>query len=469
MSNENKSWCPLPWLGVSIRNNGDYRVCCNANSSASKGLLRSNDGKILNANFAQLSDVRNSEQLKEIRRHMLRGERHETCIRCNREDDAGVRSRRLYEKEFWREKFELKDAIASAEADGSLNEKRSPVGYYDIRFGNLCNLKCRMCGPTDSSLWYKEHYETNGPTFVDSSSTVKLENMLGTIRVEGFNPYGWHESEKFWKETEENLSNVQLMYLVGGEPLLIERHYELLEKLISLGRAKNVILDYNSNIVLLPPRALALWKNFKEVRLGCSIDGYGKINEYIRHPSKWANTEKNLDILDAAEGNLKVWITTTVQIYNVFYLTDLIKWKIERKFRLINNQQNSPWVTTHPLHTAKHFNIKALTPKLKSLVASKFDDFFINWFLPYAHENFSEAERPRLIENMNRLLGGYKSFMYQDDLSALLPKFWKTTQEMDRYRNQSFLETMPEFAEPLLEELQALGGPLPGQLETAPN
>lgn len=455
----NKSYCPVPWKGVNVRNNGDFRVCCHANTSSHKGILRKPDGTAFHAARDELQAARNSPLLQEIRSAMLAGKRHETCLRCNSEDDAGVNSRRAYETEFWNnESFTLEQASALTSQDGSISTENVPVGYYDLRFGNLCNLKCRMCGPADSSFWHKEYFETMGKGFQETSGRVALENVHGRVRVQGTNPYDWHESPHFWEQIEANLDGVKQMHTVGGEPLLIERHYELLRRLVNSGKAKDVIVDYNSNITVVPQKALALWKEFKEVRIGASIDGYGKINEYIRHPSKWETTENNLDLLDQAEGNFNVWITTTVQIYNIFYLTDFLRWKIERNFRRVNKNPSYPFVNAHPLHNPKHFHIAALPASVKEMVVRKFERFYTQWFLPYTMDSaLSELEKKNNLEAMRALLGGYTNMMRQQDLSEHLPEFWRVTASMDRYRGENFFETMPEIAYPISDALKAKG------------
>lgn len=451
MAEPKQNWCPIPWKGLNIRNNGDFRVCCHANSSGNKGTLKDSEGNILNARTADLNQVRNSPLLKEIRTKMLRNERHETCLRCNTEDDTGIRSRRTYETEFWSKSFGMEEAKESTGSDGSIFTQLD-IGHLDIRFGNLCNLKCRMCGPTDSSFWQKEHFETISPFFHDTSGKVHLENRAGKIQIQGENPYEWYLSDHFWNQMEKNLSGVQKIYCVGGEPLLIDRHFDLLKKLVESGHSKNVIMDYNSNITVIPPKALELWKHFKEVRVGASLDGVGKINDYIRNPSKWAVAERNLDLLDKIEGNITVWIAATIQIYNIYYLTDFLKWRIEKNFARVNNIPRAPFLTTHPLHTPKHFSIKALPPQVKIMVAEKFEHFYQNWFLPYMSQaEITPQKRQIWMSKMKPLLDGYRDLMNSEDLSHHLPQFLAATQRMDQHRKESFAETMPEIAIPIYE------------------
>jgi len=97
----NKAWCPLPWLGLNVRNNGDVRVCCNANVSVNQGLISKPDGTYYNLGKDKIQDFRNADLMKEIRISMLDGKYHESCVRCQREAESGMESRADWEREIW--------------------------------------------------------------------------------------------------------------------------------------------------------------------------------------------------------------------------------------------------------------------------------------------------------------------------------------------------------------------------------
>jgi hypothetical protein len=304
----------------------------------------------------------------------------------------------------------------------------------------------------------KEQFETKGAEFQDSSGTIRLENVEGNVSIQGENPYDWHKHPAFWEQIEGNLGGLRKIYTVGGEPLLIDRHYDLLRLLIDKGRSQNVIIEYNSNITVIPSRAMELWKSFKEVRIGASIDGYGKINDYIRHPSRWETIEKNLSLLDAADAPLKLWIATTAQAYNIYYLTDLLKWKILKNFGRVNTSPHAPFLKLHPLHKPAHFSVQALPEEVKRATEARFADFQKSWFLPHLHESgLPKEEKAGLARQMSQLLGGYLTLMRKKDLSDLLPTFWRETTIMDAYRKESFQEVMPEIAGPIVSHLRRNG------------
>ena len=105
----------------------------------------------------------------------------------------------------------------------------------------------------------------------------------------------WPETnESFWEDFENISTDLKVLEFYGGEPLLIERHYDILEKLVESGRSKEMTLLYNTNGSVYPDKGVDIWKHFDRVLLSFSFDGVGKQFEYIRHPAKW---DRALEIL----------------------------------------------------------------------------------------------------------------------------------------------------------------------------
>ena len=437
-----KTWCPLPWIFQAVRNNGDIRVCCQANPSKSRGLLKKDNGKVYNAARDNLSEAFNSPTLRDIRLKMLKGERPEQCIRCQKEESNGIRSRRIYESEQWKDFLSFQKAVQITDKEGYT--LKQPVVYYDLRFGNRCNLKCRMCGPTDSDFWYSDHVKIQGSNkFKDSHGVVELvQNRRGLYQTKN-KDYDWVDSPIFWKQIKSNAKNIKHLYIVGGEPLLIDKHYELLSNIIRHGSPGETTIEYNSNLSILPKKALELWKSFKQVRIGVSIDAYGAVNDYIRYPSQFKKIEKNLQKLDSLPDNIWVWIATTVSVYNIFYLPDLIQWKLKKKFIKLNSiHSKNPLIKTHPLHNPPHLNVKALPQPYKIQVEKKFQSFLDHFPKWLKEEGFSN---PKLVFNAKSLLNSYIQYMNSEDWSHRTPELLKYTESLDKIRKQSLKDLMPEL------------------------
>ena len=425
-------FCPLPWISTNIRNNGDLRLCCHSNHGPDKGLLRKSDNTVYNAKNDSFSEAINSEKSKDTRLKLLNNKWPEDCIRCKREEAAGIRSRFTYEKEIWADYIDEDKARTLTKNDGTIDPK--PV-YFDIRFGNKCNLACRICSPTDSSLWYKDHYNLHGNTYWDTGGKVTIEKNSNKYYTDNTS-YEWYKSESFWKELKKQIPYIKHVHMVGGEPLIINEQYKFLEECIKQGYAKNIIIEHNSNIVNIPDKAWNLWKHFKTIKIGASIDGFGKANDYMRYPSKWENIEKNLLRFENEKDiDLRIWIACTVSIYNIYYLPEFFEWIISQNFKNIGSDW-MPIASLHPLHAPKHLNCKILPLNVKNKIKKHFDEF--------SDSKFKDKVKPA-----RKLLNQYLEYMFQDDWSSEMPKFLEINNKLDKLRNTYMKDYLPELIEML--------------------
>ena len=430
------TYCPIPWIFQGVRSNGDIRVCCQANISEGKGLILKEDGSSFNASRDLLVEARNAKMIKDLRASMVKGEWSPVCVRCEQEEKAGLRSRRDYENEQWHLEENL--IQKHTDSDGFIDTAIFPVEYYDLRFGNLCNLACRMCGPTDSSAWYKDYVALTGQEFFhDSSGKVPLTKKDN--RWVSGSEYDWHSEDHFWNEISKSFSGIKHIYMAGGEPLLIERHYEFLQKCIDENIAKNIILEYNTNLTVLPDRVLKQWKSFKQVRVGASIDGYGSVIEYQRYPIKWTNVLENLKKLNNQPENILGWVAYTVTAYNVFHITDFIEWKITNaELSNINRTKRRSVITHHVAHNPKHLNIRVLPEHLKGELTANFDNY---------SKNVLQRSLPDHVKDeVIRILKSVTKYMNQEDYHReFWPQFVRYTSSLDKLRDQSLTQVCPEF------------------------
>ena len=429
------TFCPIPWNFQAIRANGDVRICCQANVTKNQGVIRKADGTAYNAGRDDLVEARNAELMKIVRKNMLAGEWSEECGRCKSEEDNGLVSRRSYENQQWPMQIET---VASRTAkDGSINVDDFPVHYYDLRFGNFCNLKCRMCGPTDSNAWYDDWIELTGTSeFKDTSGIIQITK---TDRGYSVPQFEWYNYEPFWEQLEKNMHNIEHVYFAGGEPMLIERHYDFLERCVNSGAAKNMVIEYNTNMSTLPTRVLNLWTKFKQVRVGASVDGMGAVLEYQRNPAKWDKVLGNLQKVDALPNNVISWLAFTVTAYNVLHMIDFMKWKLtESKFKRINSSNRRPIVTYHVAHHPKHLNIRVLPAEFKAEVARRYAEF-LAWV---KENNFND----HINRHAEEIVSGVVNYMNSADYSQeYWAEFVKYTMSLDKIRNEKIAEVEPEF------------------------
>jgi len=194
--------CPMPWNSINLRNNGDLRICCNTNSySPQRGIMRKEDGTPYNAGRDDFNEARNAVLLKDVRKTMMEGEWHPECERCRQEEINGIKSRREYETEDWG----LSEAQIHevTEDDGTLAVEEQNIDFFDIRYGNFCNLKCRMCGPTDSHMWYDDFVTIHGKTsYKDTHDLIQLvQNNKGKWSTD---QYDWFKNaDHYWEQFEK--------------------------------------------------------------------------------------------------------------------------------------------------------------------------------------------------------------------------------------------------------------------------
>jgi len=431
---KDSTFCPVPWIFQAVRNNGDIRVCCQANITKNQGVVRKKDGTSYNAGKDNLLEAKNSDLIKKIRVNMLKGEKSSECFRCYNEEKNGLQSRRQYEIEIWGNHFEKAKKITKK--DGTID---SPTIFYDLRFGNFCNLACRMCGPTDSHTWYKQwidYHETDG--YKDTHGYVKLKtNDKGRLYTTDYN---WHENDSFWNQLYYNIPDIKRVYMAGGEPLLIEQHYDFLEKCIEKNCSKNIVIEYNTNMTVLPERVLKLWKHFKEVRVGASIDGFGDVLEYQRWPIKWETAYENLKKLDTLcleNKNIISWLAFTITPYNIWHLPQFMLWKLnDSGFKKINSSRKRPIITNHVAHVPKRINITIFPDDVK-IDLNKHYNHYANLF-----KNSNYNDNIKL--NAASIFTSVMNYMNQKSEEHYFLEFIKFTKFLDNSRKQNIQNIVPE-------------------------
>jgi len=429
------TFCPIPWNFQAIRANGDVRICCQANVTKNQGVIRKEDGTAYNAGRDDLVEARNAELMKIVRKNMLAGEWSEECGRCKSEEENGLVSRRSYENQQW--PLDVSAVAANTQPDGTIDVNDFPVNYYDLRFGNFCNLKCRMCGPTDSNAWYDDWIELTGTSeFKDTSGIIQITKTDRGYHVPQFE---WYNYEPFWTQLEKNMHNIEHVYFAGGEPMLIERHYDFLERCVNSGAAKNMVIEYNTNMSTLPTRVLNLWTKFKQVRIGASVDGMGAVLEYQRNPAKWDKVLGNLQKVDALPSNVISWLAFTVTAYNVLHMLDFMKWKLTASnFKRINSSNRRPIITYHVAHHPKHLNIRVLPEEFKQEVTKRYNEF-LSWVE-------SSTFNQHVKKHANEIVTGVINYMTSENYHEQhWHEFVKYTNALDKIRRESIVEIEPEF------------------------
>jgi sulfatase maturation enzyme AslB (radical SAM superfamily) len=246
---------------------------------------------------------------------------------------------------------------------------------------------------------------------------------------------------------------MQQIYFAGGESLIIEEHYEILEHAIKMGYAKNLELRYNSNGVEWREDLFDLWREFKLVRFHYSIDSIEEMNDYIRYPSEWKRQEEVFHILDnETSNNVEITVACAVQALNIYYIPDFIKWKLEQGFKKINMWPfGAGGINYHFVYHPPHLNVKVLPEWFKAEVRKKYEEFYPwweeNWELgvPSWHKGKITKEMFDAAPYGIKRLKGMLSFMESEDWSRRLPEMQEFLHRCDTQRGNSFAEVFPEM------------------------
>jgi MoaA/NifB/PqqE/SkfB family radical SAM enzyme len=355
------TYCSLPWIHLATHPDGGATLCCVSDHRNAASRARNFEPlQYLDVNNNTIDSIMNSDYYKQTRLEMLNNQIPHACQRCYQEEANGVRSKRVEENE--RLGFTEDMARAITQHDGTI-----PVNFkfVELRLGNLCNLKCRTCNPMSSTNWIQPYQKLQEELKFVTHYDRKINSS-------------WTESDEFWDDLFKHSEDLQLIYVNGGEPTLVEKHWKYLEELIKRGLNKQITLWYNINMTNLPDKLIELWKEFKRVQVTCSIDDLGERNDYIRAGSEWNTVISNLDKIQSYSW-IEASICQTVGWMNVYYVNDFIKYMRSRNLHVHLNYVYDP----------EFLSIKALPSHLKQVILDRCTDLN-EWELNSLRSQFVE-------------------------------------------------------------------------------
>jgi MoaA/NifB/PqqE/SkfB family radical SAM enzyme len=319
-------FCTTPYSMIMINPDGGYRLCCLTNSLRHDlgAAIDPDTGAEMNVWTHSFAQAMNGKWHIEMRKAHQEGRRTEQCSCCYDRDDIKGSSRRTYvTEELGRVIPEFVQSENAANVmDLTTHKLNIPPVSLDLRFSNLCNLKCYHCGPWYSDKWYEEFADFNKvDNFGWNGKRIKIsEATKGRL---GANENGdlWWESEIWWERFDELAPSLRHLYVTGGEPMLVPAHAEMLQRLVDKGYAKDVVVELDTNLTALNPKIMSLWSNFKQVDVRVSVDAVDRLYEIARFPGKWDKFKSNIADLQAGKGpNMNVWLTSCISPLSVFQL-----------------------------------------------------------------------------------------------------------------------------------------------------
>ena len=389
--------CILPWISIETSPIGSARPCCLAKDEITYHDDLGYEHKY-NLNTHTLEEIYHSRYMQLLRRDFLYGNKPETCQRCWDEEAAGRTSKRMNSR------IRLKEHVDQIDFH---NLDPDTLWFIDLKIGNICNLKCRICGSWSSSKWAKEE--------IDYIPGIDRKTHLAyKFLQDGAWP---RENPQFWDNLKTLLPNIKYFEFTGGEPFLIEQHFELLRYAVETGDSQHIEIHYNTNGTVLPESA-DLWNHFKHVEIAFSIDNTGARFEYERYGANWIEVQDNIAKFTAMRSNkISTQLCTTMNIQNVYYLPEICEWISTQTFdHIYFNMLHDPW----------HMCISQMTPAAKQLVIDRL-----------TNHNFTPKFKAEVMRIIKFIENGVSSDGHE---------FLVKMQQTDTYRNQSFLDSHNEIA-----------------------
>lgn len=390
---ESKTFCIYPWIHLHAYPTGEAYPCCHAEMGV---------GQIGNCKQKTLEEIWYDQPMNDLRHNMLTETKSPACQRCYEQEESGFFSGRRSANKHHGHHIKR------------LGEQDFRMTYWDIRFSNLCNLRCRSCGHIFSSSWYQDQAKLAGAEWKSMNSPL---NYAGQTETD------------IWEQLLPHIDYVEQIYFAGGEPLMMDEHYRILEELERRERF-DVRLIYNTNFTqtkLKDRYVFDYWKKFKSVAVGASLDAMGPRAEYIRKGTDWAVVEENRRRMMETCPNVDFYISPTLSIMNAWHLPDFHRDWVERG--LIRPQD----LNVNILQDPAHYRIDIAPMKYKQRLRLKFEEH-LEWLRP--------------LDRLNRATVGFESainFMMNTDNTHLINDFWRKTRQLDEIRNEKLLESIPEL------------------------
>jgi radical SAM protein with 4Fe4S-binding SPASM domain len=400
---DNEKLCVVPWMHLNFEPNGKVVPCClTSHYNYFAGDLTTES----------ISEIWNSDNMKSLRLKMINGEEPNICTKCFQREKVSGESGRIFHNKEFKKVIDIIPAITEVSGHATKMELK----YWDFRFSNLCNFKCRSCGPRYSSSWVPD--------------AKKLGWIIEQDKVTNFNSI---DSITNFKFLEEQIHVVEKIYFAGGEPLMMDEHWYILE-LLEKHNKFNVRICYNTNLSTLiykKKNVLDFWKKWNpyKVEIWPSIDEIGDRAELIRSGTVWNKIHENLiSLTNLKSAYIKPGIT--VGAMNVFRLPEILTYLtdmgiISRKWGYKNFYFNL-------LDWPEYYHVKVLPFDYRQDIIVKLNNFIIDYNTKYdtdISQNFvqilSELEKPF------------------DMFNAI--KFCDMTDRLDEMRNENTRETIPEI------------------------
>jgi len=406
-----------PFTGLATREDGAIQACCRSHPI---GWIQKDS----------LEDIWNNSTMKRIRSQVLGGERPPECAPCFNLEDQGVESLR---------QRHIKDIIPESRINlypNALNELHTEMTMpfkfptMEIKLNNLCNLKCRMCHPMDSTSWndweqVEEFYEKEGNFMVHA---IKDLNLIKKPYLDKFD-----DNPNWWNSFEKLLPYFRRVEFAGGEPLMDPQHYRILDMLKPYGH--QIELKYATNATTLgisKGRTIhEYWPHFRSIAVNVSIDGIDDVYNYIRGNGEWHQVVENIKEIQKIPNVSRIVGAVAVQVSNALILGDMIEYFLdELGIVFYTNMVNYPNVLSAQVLP---MSLKKLAIENMSRAQTRLEEFRL------------VKEHPMLLDLTKKQILGITNYILAKDQNEKWNDCIEFNRRLDQSRKQSFFDVTPEF------------------------
>jgi molybdenum cofactor biosynthesis enzyme MoaA len=401
-----------PFTGLATREDGAIQACCRSHPV---GFIQDNT----------LEEIWNNDTMQRIRKQVLSNERPPECAPCFNLEDQGVESLR---------QRHIVGVIPEARINLYPNTPLQQIMPFkfptmEIKLNNLCNLKCRMCHPMDSTSW-NDWKEVEEFYVKENNFMVKRIEELNLMRK----PYldEFEDNPNWWTSFEKLLPYFRRVEFAGGEPLMDPQHYRILDMLVPYG--DQIEIKYATNLTTLGKNNRTIWQywpKFKSVAVNVSIDGIADSYEYVRGNASWAELINNIKQVQTIPNVSRIVGAVAVQVSNVLVLDKMIKYFLDNLgIVFYTNMVQYPNV----------LSAQCLPFDLRNLAIERLQSVRLR-----VHTFKYVIENPILLNLTYQQIDGIINFLNAKDESNKWSDTIEFNRRLDQTREQSFTDVTPEF------------------------
>ena len=423
------TFCSSPWFHLRLTYNGDFGEC---RWFVNQGV------KFVNVANTSIMEFYNHNRMRELRTELLNGNRPSGCVDCYYQDQfkkLNGRTRQLLKSGIRVDNFTL-TARSSPHyplfLHSQINNGQSDYHPVDLQIdlGNVCNSACIMCEPIASSRLHNDF--------------KKLHKITPTLFKDPAQYSSWtHDPVIVNRVVDEivALPNLKYIHFLGGETLYDETFYTICEKLISSGKAKNIIIGTTTNGTIYDQRVENLIKEFQEFHLGISIESVTHLNDYIRYPGKINVIRDNIDKFLALRDNSTVYVSLriTPNVFTVSEIDLMFEYMIEK-----NVTAESCNILSNP----ESLRMELLPENIRQDIINKLDILIKKYnFQKTDHPNVRRADIiPAVIANL--ILEYYQfvsTYTVPDNVEELRKQLVDFIKAFESIRHNSILDYVPNY------------------------